>query len=381
MPTLYRHKNKNYYVVFWHNGVQHRKSLRTSDRRTARTIFDDFSREYHRGKLGLAPEHPAPTLGQLFDAHLIFSRQHKAPRTAAHHEIYVEKFLRPVFGHLRADALTDEQVEAFITQMRTRTKLDKEGKVVPAPYHPETINKRLKFLAAVLRRAVRNKELPEIPIDMPRHYQSAPRPLPRYITPEDFGKWYAKINKPLNRCRAVIALCTGIPDSELGRFTWKDNYREEMNHLRYKRAKTDFEIVVGLNEWAREAMEELKAMRRGPYIFHGVRDMKRAYQTASAASGIHATPYTLRHSFATWALSQGEDLAKISAILGHADLRTTQIYARVMPQFLVDTATAIDKLRSRTEVKNESNAEHPAGTAPSPDKTMETHKQKKKPIK
>ena len=49
--------------------------------------------------------------------------------------------------------------------------------------------------------------------------------------------------------------------------------------------KTSEEIVVRLNAWARETMAKLRKMKRGPYIFHGVKDAKKAYQIASAASG------------------------------------------------------------------------------------------------
>ena len=54
------------------------------------------------------------------------------------------------------------------------------------------------------------------------------------------------------------------------------------------------------------------------------------FYTRQAGVNKDITPHTLRHSLATHMLAKGAQLKDIQAILGHADISSTQVYAQIM---------------------------------------------------
>lgn len=64
----------------------------------------------------------------------------------------------------------------------------------------------------------------------------------------------------------------------------------------------------------------------------------------SERMGVHLTSHVGRHTFATWALSHGTPIEIVSKMLGHTNIKTTQIYAKILAKDVDAQFERLDKL-------------------------------------
>jgi integrase/recombinase XerD len=180
----------------------------------------------------------------------------------------------------------------------------------------------------------------------------APRPgrrLPELLSRDEIGALLAAPDPrraPGRRDRAMLELlyATGLRVSEL--VTLRLNDVDLQTRMLVARGKGSKERVVPVGAPAADALQAylfgardvLLRGRRSKDLFvtpRGGRMTRQGFAKLLArharAAGIRrrVSPHKLRHSFATHLLEGGADLRAVQAMLGHADVSTTQIYTHV----------------------------------------------------
>jgi integrase/recombinase XerD len=174
--------------------------------------------------------------------------------------------------------------------------------------------------------------------------------LPRFLDLEEVDRLLAQpdVSKPRGlRDKALIEVlyATGLRVSELVSLRIQ-NLNFDEGYLTCV-GKGDKERLVPLGQeaatWVRRYLADGRpALLHGasPWLFVNARDggplSRVGFWKVLKEYGIKAgvsrdlSPHVLRHSFATHLLERGADLRAIQAMLGHADLSTTQIYTHVL---------------------------------------------------
>jgi site-specific recombinase XerD len=95
-----------------------------------------------------------------------------------------------------------------------------------------------------------------------------------------------------------------------------------------------------LNESAFEALQDFQGFPG--YCNHRI---SRCFKTAVRKAGINENIHfhSLRHTFASWLVQKGVSLYEVSRLLGHTNIKTTQIYSHLAPGNLINAVKKLDE--------------------------------------
>lgn len=153
-------------------------------------------------------------------------------------------------------------------------------------------------------------------------------------------------NNPLLKRAALFSALTGLRFSDIKNLVWGEIHHSVENgySIQFTQQKTKGVEVLPISEQAYSILGERKEPT--DKVFEGLTysayENKHLYQWIGAA-GItkDITFHCFRHTFATLQLSHGTDIYTVSKMLGHRELKTTQIYAKIIDQTKREAADKI----------------------------------------
>lgn len=215
-----------------------------------------------------------------------------------------------------------------------------------------TTSKYIKNLKTVINFAVSRGYIPNNPI---QNYKAKLQRIEKeFLTEKEIRAIEMKEidNTRLEEARDVFNFCcfTGLSYSDSAKLN-ANNIVIGMNgkkQIHIKRTKTDVAATIPLLPKALEIIEKYKehelCLYSGKLLPTKSNQKQNAYLKEIATltkCPKKLTTHTARHTFATLMLTKGVSIETVSSMLGHTNIKTTQIYAKIIEEKVM---TEMDKI-------------------------------------
>lgn len=159
-----------------------------------------------------------------------------------------------------------------------------------------------------------------------------------YLTLEELNRLVkTECNNDLLKRASLFSALTGLRFSDIKKLTWKEIiYEAEQGYsIDYRQKKTNNIELLPISEQAVSLLGEQGEPEQ--IVFEGLTysayQNKHLYQwLGNAGITKNITFHSFRHTFATLQLFSGTDITTVSKMLGHKDLKTTMIYAKIVDE-------------------------------------------------
>ncbi|HEX9980144.1 MAG TPA: site-specific integrase [Flavobacterium sp.] len=160
----------------------------------------------------------------------------------------------------------------------------------------------------------------------------------------------AECEIPQLKVAFLFSALTGIRWSDINNLTWNDlQYSESIKHwfVRFRQQKTKGVETLPISDQARGLLGETGD--KNERIFKGLKysawhNMRLQQWIMKAGIAKTITFHCARHTYATLQLTNGTDIYTVSKLLGHRELKTTQVYAKIIDEKKLEASKAIPNL-------------------------------------
>lgn len=258
-------------------------------------------------------------------------RQHKIPNTIHCHELMAKWLMR----YAGAEATLRDVDRAFCAGFGEELKSANgfKGK----PINPSTARTIWQCFTACLNWSFRRGWIDENPCQRLEHNEKphAGESERVFLTIEELRR-FVSLNPTDHYLRAYLFSCfCGLRWGDIKALRWGDVHSDGGRiFARIRMQKTQRDLLLPLSESAVRWLPQRDMASDEDRVFdiHEPATAQSRVRKAAAQLGIrkHLKFHTARHTFATSLLTKGADLYTTSKLLGHTNIRTTQIYAQIV---------------------------------------------------
>ena len=157
-----------------------------------------------------------------------------------------------------------------------------------------------------------------------------------YLTIEELNKLVkTPCNNDLLKRAALFSALTGLRFSDISKLVWSEVQYSELEgyFLQFRQKKTKGVEVLPISEQAFKLLGERKEPTAKVFkglIYSAYLNVHLKQWILRAGITKDITFHCFRHTFATLQLLHGTDIYTVSKMLGHRELKTTQIYAKIV---------------------------------------------------
>ena len=203
--------------------------------------------------------------------------------------------------------------------------------------------------------------------DFPNPMQNVPAPrvkrkIPRTLTREEIDHLLESLDSRRDIAIFSVLLDTGIRVGELASMTL-DSFRDDGLHVSGKTGERVVPISSAVQELASKQGDErgLWLTQRKPYrklTEWGLKGLVRRHMRQAGFQPPKIGPHMLRHTFGVQWMLNGGDLSSLMHIMGHTDIETTMLYARMSNNLATSQHRKFSPMAQRSDGRRKSESRH-----------------------